>query len=214
MYMFHINPMSILLSLPGIFIGFAFHEFAHAFAADRLGDSTPRSQGRLTLDPLPHIDIMGLILIIIAGFGWAKPVQVNPRNFKNPKRDDIIVSLAGPMINFAIALLFVVLLKLLVITGVFYFINTTITSGIEALIYQTVWINLILFVFNLLPIYPLDGYHVLSHFVPYSNREKLYRLRYFSRFILLIILITPVASYVILPVVSSLYDGLFTLLKL
>ncbi|MDK2800300.1 MAG: hypothetical protein PWP27_699 [Clostridiales bacterium] len=212
--MFHINPMSILLSLPGIFIGFAFHEFAHAFAADRLGDSTPRSQGRLTLDPLPHIDIMGLILIIIAGFGWAKPVQVNPRNFKNPKRDDIIVSLAGPMINFAIALLFVVLLKLLVITGVFYFINTTITSGIEALIYQTVWINLILFVFNLLPIYPLDGYHVLSHFVPYSNREKLYRLRYFSRFILLIILITPVASYVILPVVSSLYDGLFTLLKL
>lgn len=212
--MFHINPMSILLSLPGIFIGFAFHEFAHAFAADRLGDSTPRSQGRLTLDPLPHIDIMGLILIIIAGFGWAKPVQVNPRNFKNPKRDDIIVSLAGPMMNFAIALLFVVLLKLLVITGVFYFINTTITSGIEALIYQTVWINLILFVFNLLPIYPLDGYHVLSHFVPYSNREKLYRLRYFSRFILLIILITPVASYVILPVVSSLYDGLFTLLKL
>lgn len=212
--MFNIDPMVVLLTLPGIIVGFAFHEFAHAYAADKLGDPTPRSQGRLTLDPLPHIDIVGLILIILAGFGWAKPVEVNPRNFKNPRRDDLIVSLAGPMMNVAIAFAAIVFLKLFFVSTIPYHINQGIANGIWHIGTRTVWINLVLFVFNLLPLYPLDGYHIFMNIIPFENRLKFHRFQRFSRLILLLIIITPVSNYLIRPIVSGLYDGMRILLKL
>ncbi|WHH61183.1 site-2 protease family protein [Petroclostridium sp. X23] len=212
--MLHFDPMEILLTLPGIIIGFVFHEFAHAYAAVKLGDSTPKDQGRLTVDPLPHLDVFGLILIVITGFGWARPVQVDRRNFKNPRRDDIMVSLTGPMINLAIAFFFAILLKLFIVAGLPYRMNETIASGITAIAQHTVRINLVLFIFNLLPIHPLDGFHILSNMVHYTNLNRLYRLKYFSRFILIAIIITPTASYIITPLVDSIYKGLFTLLAL
>ena len=108
------NPdyiLSLLLALPGIVIAISFHEFAHAWMADKLGDYTPRSQNRLTLAPDRHIDLIGFILLIFAGFGWGKPVQINPRNFKNPSRDEMLVSLAGPVMNFILAILIINLQK-------------------------------------------------------------------------------------------------------
>jgi Zn-dependent protease len=100
-----------LLLIPGILLGFSFHEYAHAQMAVWLGDDTPKQQGRLSVSPLAHIDILGFILILLAGFGWAKPVQINESNFKNRKRDDILVSLSGPAMNLLIAIFFLILMK-------------------------------------------------------------------------------------------------------
>ncbi|MGE4283566.1 MAG: site-2 protease family protein [Clostridia bacterium] len=213
--MFNIDPMELLLTLPGIIIGFAFHEFSHAFAAVRLGDITPEEQGRLTIAPLPHVDIIGLLLMMITGgFGWAKPVQIERRNFKNPRQDEIMVALAGPMMNLAIAFLFSILLKIFFVTGLLNQTSQTIAAGITSITQRIVWINLVLFTFNLLPIYPLDGFYLLSSLAHYSNFNRLNRLRYLSRFILIIIIITPAASYIITPIVTSIYNGLFALLVL
>ncbi|HPW99262.1 MAG TPA: site-2 protease family protein, partial [Sedimentibacter sp.] len=101
-----------LLYLPGILLGISVHECSHGYAAVRMGDDTPLMQGRITLNPLSHLDPMGFLCLLVFGFGWAKPVQINPRNFKNPRRDDALVSLAGPVSNFLVAFLFMGLMKL------------------------------------------------------------------------------------------------------
>jgi Zn-dependent protease len=106
-----------LLMLPAILFGFTIHEFWHAYTATRFGDDTPARQGRLTLNPLPHIDPIGFAMIVFAGFGWAKPVQVNPQAFRNPRRDDLIVSLAGPLSNLITAIVFALIIKALFTTA-------------------------------------------------------------------------------------------------
>ena len=95
--------LTMLYSIPAIFIGFTLHEFSHAYVADKLGDPTPRNHGRLTLNPMVHIDWVGFILILVAGFGWARPVQTNPRNYKNYKKGRILVAIAGPLANLVLA---------------------------------------------------------------------------------------------------------------
>jgi len=203
-----------LLGIPGIIIGLSFHEFAHALAADRLGDPTPRNQGRLTLDPIPHIDIIGLLLIIFLQFGWARPVQVNIRNFKNPRRDDTIVSLAGPVMNFTVALFMAMIMKLLNVTGALSNVNDTIANGIMIMLDMGVWTNIMLFVFNLLPVYPLDGFHVLSNMLPYNQMKGLYFLYEYSKIILIIIVMTPIASYILSPLIQCLYNGIFLMINM
>lgn len=108
-----------IMMIPGILLGFVFHEYAHAIMADRLGDPTPRQQGRITLDPRAHIDWIGFFMIILVGFGWAKPVMTNTRYYKKPRRDDILVSIAGPFMNLIIAIVFLLLIKLIDILGIF-----------------------------------------------------------------------------------------------
>ncbi|MCG8498869.1 MAG: site-2 protease family protein [Firmicutes bacterium] len=216
--MFHLDPIKILLTLPGIILGLALHSFVQAYAADRLGDITPRDEGRLTLEPLPHIDVIGLILFILAGFGWAKPVEVNRYNFKNPRQDSIMVSLSGPMANFALTLFSFIVLKILHFFGLFDAIHHTIANGIWHIIIYTARVNLVLFLFNLLPIYPLDGYHLFFHMMPYDNRLKFHRLQRFSRIILVIMIVIPIphqtiAQYLFDPIVSSVFSGLFALFR-
>ncbi len=151
-----------LMILPGILLGFVLHEFAHAFTANKLGDPTPRVQGRITLDPRAHIDIIGFIMILIAGFGWAKPVMTNPRHYKKPRRDDILVSLAGPFMNLLVAIGFLLLLKLVAVTG-FLSNNTAVFDNVVDILRYSSRINVVLFVLNLLPIPFFDGYHVISN---------------------------------------------------
>jgi len=143
--------------MPAAIIGLTVHEFSHAYVAFRLGDHTAKDQGRLTLNPLKHIDWMGFFLIVIAGFGWAKPVSFNPDNLKHKHRDEILISIAGPLSNLVIALLFFMVARVLF---VFEFFNST-GFGLGTINLMVVWgvINISLFIFNLIPLPPLDGFH-------------------------------------------------------
>jgi len=151
--------MDILLVLPAMLIGITVHEYSHGRMADSLGDPTPRHSGRLSLNPIVHLDFLGSLMIIIAHFGWAKPVPVNPRYFKDPKRDMLLVGVAGPAANFATAFLFALPLRIGLFTG------SALMSGI---FFYIVLINVALGVFNLIPIPPLDGSHIIKAFVPPS----------------------------------------------
>ena len=151
----------ILIFLPGIIIGLTVHEFCHALVAHMCGDSTSKSQGRLTLNPFKHIDPLGFIMLIAVGFGWAKPVQFNEQNLRNPKTDVIKIALAGPLSNAVIAMILSVLFTILYPVPPFYF------NSLQHIIYEifryAIFINWGLFIFNLIPLPPLDGSHILFH---------------------------------------------------
>ena len=152
------NWTNILYSLPGVIIGLTVHEFSHAFVADKLGDGTARAQGRLTLNPFYHIDPIGMIFILFAGFGWAKPVQFDMRNLKSPKRDRILIALAGPLSNLILGIVFLFIIKLFF--SFLYFLPEALYIILVRLLLYISVINLGLFIFNMLPIPPLDGSHV------------------------------------------------------
>lgn len=147
---------TFIFILPAVIIALSFHEFAHAWAADRLGDPTPRLQGRLTIDIRKHIDIWGLIMLLIFQFGWGKPVETNPRYLKDPKKDVALISLAGPLMNIIIALVSIVIL-----IKVQYFAS----DKVSMLLSYIFSINSGLAVFNLIPIPPLDGSKIITIFL-------------------------------------------------
>ena len=200
-----------ILIIPGILIGLTFHEFAHAFVADRLGDKTAKFQGRLTLNPLAHIDIIGFIMILLVGFGWAKPVEINPSAFKNRNIDDLKVSVAGPLANLIIAFLAALLTVFL-----YKFVNssanyTLVSNIIVKIILYVVNINCMLFVFNLIPIPGLDGFHILRDLFPsfyYNISDTLYR---YQLIILLIFVATPIANYVVGIPSMAIYSKIMTI---
>lgn len=202
--------METLYLLPGILIGFSLHEYAHARTAVWLGDDTPKHQGRLSISPFVHIDIIGFIVILIAGFGWAKPVEINPNNFKNKRRDDIIVSLAGPLMNLLIAFFFLILMKIV------YYIPESILNDyyyeiIMNIFDYTVWINIVLFVFNLIPIPPLDGSHIFFSLTGLKESSFYYTFYDKSKYLLLILIITDLIGKIIYPPIVGIYDSLTNL---
>ena len=166
------NWQRILFYLPGIIIGLTVYEYCHALAAYKLGDHTAREMGRLSFNPLKHIDIIGFLFIIFAGFGWAKPVQFNPENLSRPRRDKAIIAAAGPLSNLILAFAFIGLVWLLLflasalnspggLNSFFSYFFPRIFSGLFAVIYYGAMINMGLFIFNLLPVPPLDGSHIV-----------------------------------------------------
>lgn len=178
---------NIVIIIPAILIAFTFHEYAHAFVADKLGDRTPRFQGRLTLNPIAHIDPIGFILILFVHFGWAKPVETNPSAYKNYNRDDLKVSIAGPIANVVVAFVFsfitIVLLKVLPYTN----LGTVIVqiSG------QVVFLNCTFSLLNLIPIPGFDGFHILRDLFPkafYNISDSLYRYQ----LIIFVVLAMPI----------------------
>lgn len=197
-----------LLIIPGILVGFAFHEFAHAKVADMLGDDTARRQGRVTIDPAAHIDVLGFIMLLIAGFGWGKPVPVNEDNFKNPRRDNMLVSFAGPFTNLIVAVAFVGIIKLIVVFNITFF-GTEIGKIIMTTFHYAVFINIVLMVFNLIPVPPLDGYHILSGLIDLRGKGLHYQLYDKGPIILLILIITRATSYILLPPVEFIRNGLY-----
>jgi Zn-dependent protease len=162
--------------IPAAIIGLTVHEFAHAYTAYRLGDNTAKAEGRISLNPLRHIDWLGFFLIIFAGFGWAKPVMFNPDNLKKKHRDEILIALAGPFSNFLLAILLLVIARALFFADFFH--NTETGFGIINIIVISGIINFGLFVFNLIPIPPLDGSHLYLTFLKEINptlMENLYK---------------------------------------
>lgn len=209
--MFNIDIERILLTLPGILVALSFHEFAHGMTSYLLGDPTPKKQGRLTINPLPHIDFIGFILLMFAGFGWAKPVMVNSTYYKKPRRDEILVSAAGPAMNLVLSSIFAALLKLLLIVGENTAMSLKLFSIIANIFIYTIHINIVLCLFNLLPIPPLDGFHILANIIPPRRYKVLFLLQKYSTIILLIMIITPVISYIISPPVRFIYNALMNL---
>lgn len=202
--------LSLVLTLPAVLIAITFHEYAHAWAATKLGDDTPRMQGRLTLNPIAHLDPLGTVLLVFAGFGWGKPVVVNPRNYDSKMsmtKADALVSFAGPCMNFILAIVFTILLYAIhTFSPAFEF--TQIGAIIMLLLQITVTINIGLGVFNLIPLPPLDGSKILSHFLSYNARQWFEEHEYFFYIAFLLIWITGIGGYIISPAINGIYTGL------
>ncbi|MDK2992158.1 MAG: hypothetical protein PWP48_1391 [Clostridiales bacterium] len=194
--------MTFLYQLLALLIAFSFHEFAHALVADRLGDPTPRQQGRLTLDPMAHIDVVGFLLLLFAGFGWAKPVEIDPRNFKNRKWGDILVSIAGPLTNLIIALIAYIVLAFLSMSASF---DNQIIANI---LWAIVGLNIGLAVFNILPIPPLDGYHVIKSLFFRYNVKFFWEFERYSFIVLIILIITGIIGRIMNPLMNLVINGM------
>jgi len=172
---------------PAAVIGLTIHEFSHGYMAYKLGDNTAKNDGRLTLNPLKHIDWLGFFLIVVAGFGWAKPVMFNPDNLKNKHCDEILISLAGPISNFLLAVLFLVIARLLCFVDYF----SSDATGIQIVNLMLIWgvINFGLFVFNLIPIPPLDGSHFYLTYLKDINPKLMMNMYKWGTFGLFAIII-------------------------
>ena len=197
--MFGFDLQEMLLGIPGLVIAMTFHEYAHARAAVSLGDFTPRLMGRLTLNPTAHIDPIGLLMLFLVRFGWAKPVMINPSNFRQPKRDDILVSLAGPMMNLFLG--FVAFYVMLLINA-----HRLDVSQITYTIIQMIFVyNVNFAIFNMLPIPPLDGSHILRNLLPPDLAYRYQSIERYSILIMIVLIATPILSVVLMPLFRLVY---------
>lgn len=182
------NLSTILASIVAIAVAISVHEFGHAYSAHLLGDDTAKMYGRMTLNPAKHLDAMGLIAMLIVHIGWAKPVPVNPNNFKNYKVGNIIVSLAGVTANIITAIICILINK---------YVNM---DAINLIAYYVMIYNVGFAAFNLLPIPPLDGWSVISSFIPYKYNEIVYKYESMSSIIFLVLIITGAYSIFVSPI--------------
>lgn len=195
------NPFVFLIWAISLVIALTIHEYAHAKVADTLGDPTPRANGRVNLNPLSHLDPLGTILILIVGFGWGRPVEFDPYNLRNPRRDTALIALAGPASNIILAIILSILANFLVLD-----------SLIASIIPLMIMMNISLAIFNLVPVFPLDGEKILKGFLPtelaveYDNLMRQYGT------LILILLLLPIAggtspiSTLISPAISFVSD--------
>lgn len=204
------NPLSFFFWLVALIIAITIHEFAHAYAADRLGDPTPRLQGRLTLNPLAHLDPLGTLMLLLVRFGWGKPVQFDPFNLRHPRRDSAIISLAGPVSNFLLAGLCAVLLNLLVdarLTLLSSSVLGAMAYVLSVLLQPVIVLNVVLGVFNLIPIHPLDGFKIVEGILPAEYAKQWRELESYGM-IFLLFLVFPIfggaspVSRIISPVID------------
>lgn len=202
------NPsklLSLILALPAVIVAMTFHEFAHAFAADRLGDETPRNQGRVTLNPLKHIESIGFVMLLFAGFGWGRPVEINPTRFKRDismSKGEAIVSFAGPLMNLILAVIFTVILGMVFKFDLLVNVSGTYSSIIIILLYQMIFMNIGLGVFNLIPLPPLDGSKVLRHFLGTNAKMWFDRNQHIFYIIFIAIWVLGLAGVIISPIIE------------
>jgi Zn-dependent protease len=183
-----------LVTAVGIAVAISVHEFGHAYVAHLLGDDTAKMSGRMTLDPMKHVDPLGLIMLIVAHFGWAKPVPVNPNNFKNYKIGNLIVSLAGPLFNVITAIIVVNLIRFVNMDALILILRSifTYSMGFAA--------------FNLLPLPPLDGWGIVSSFIPLKYYEAMYKYESMSTIIFIFLILTNFHVVILNPILNVLYS--------
>ncbi|MEC0766690.1 site-2 protease family protein [Bacillus atrophaeus] len=192
-----------------LIVAFTMHELAHAYVAYLFGDDTAKKQGRLTLNPIKHLDPFGTILILVMGFGWARPVPVNRNLLKKPRLAGILVSIAGPVSNLILAFIGFLLLVLMHAYGAE--LLSAFSTGLDQ--FFNIWINLnlVLFLFNLLPLPPLDGYRIIEDLVSSRLRVKLSQYESYGVIVFLILFITPLGSYVLWPMLGKGRDSIIEL---
>lgn len=197
--------LQLIILAPPILLALTVHEFAHGYVAYRFGDPTAMNQGRLTLNPLKHLDPLGTLAFFIIKIGWAKPVPVNPNYFKNPRRDMLWVALAGPAVNFVLAIVSALCTKMV------WFIAATIPYSAMAeailvplnqVLIASVWINLVLCIFNFLPIPPLDGSKILAGLLPPDLARSYASVERYGFVILMVLAFSGILSKMIMPVIS------------
>jgi Zn-dependent protease len=198
----------IIVSALPILIAITFHEVSHGFIANKLGDPTARQMGRLTLNPIAHVDLVGTVILpailIITGspvFGWAKPVPINPANFRDPKRDMAISAAAGPITNVILAILSLLILKFFIIPAAVFLPNSLVIP-LTMMFRQSILINVILAAFNLLPIPPLDGGRVLTGLLPHRQAIAYSKVEPYGFFIVIFLLMTGIAGIFISPLIN------------
>ncbi|HLD25372.1 MAG TPA: site-2 protease family protein [Patescibacteria group bacterium] len=198
------NPFAFFSWLIALITAITIHEFSHAWAADRLGDPTPRVQGRLTLNPLAHLDPLGTIMLLIARFGWGKPVIFDPYNLRHPRRDAAIISLAGPASNIALAIVLAVLLRLL--------LSSPFALFVYIIIQPMIVLNVILAIFNLVPIHPLDGFKIVGGILPKEYARQWYELEPYGMIFLLFMIFPVFGTAPVHQLISPIINLLLTLL--
>lgn len=189
------SPLLFLVYIAALLVAIAVHEFSHAFVADYLGDPTPRLQGRLKLNPLVHIDSFGLLFLLLFGFGWGKPVQFDPYNLKHPRKDAALISIAGPMSNLIIAIILSGILRLLLLFDQ----QALFTIG-SFILAPFITLNVVLGVFNILPIHPLDGFKIVGGILPEERAREWYQLERYG-LIFLLMLIFPFGKISMLDII-------------
>jgi Zn-dependent protease len=215
------SVQTLLITMPVFLLSLSVHEAAHAAMADWLGDPTARYEGRVTLNPVPHIDLLGTIILPIistltAGFalvGWAKPVPVDWRNLRNVKRDDTLIALAGPASNVILSLVFLAGMALVVMTGMSW-TEGTVGDVLMRLFRYGIIINIALAAFNMIPIPPLDGSHVLANVLPPALSERYRALGFYGIFLLLLLLNFTPLGRLLSAVVGAVFNGYIGLLHL
>ena len=190
--MFDFSLTGLIAGLPGLIIALVIHEYAHAKAADVMGDFTPRMTGRLTLNPMAHIDPIGLIRLLVVRFGWAKPVMINARNFRNWRQGELLVALAGPVANLLVAFISLLAMAVLFELGMF-------SEGVRLVLSMMVLFNINFAIFNMLPLPPLDGSKVLMVLLPGRLAYKLMSLERYSFIILIFLMMTPFLTMILIP---------------
>lgn len=197
-----------IMMLPGIVVGLTFHEAAHGYVSYWLGDPTPKLQGRLSLNPMRHIDPIGFIALFFAGFGWGEPVQINPSYYKHRRRDEIMVSLAGVVTNFIIAVICSGIIKL-ILNATLGFIYGGIWEIVFYIFYYMMIINLSLMIFNLLPVPPLDGFGIITQIFKLDRYSWYYPLYRNGFYILMILIIFNITGRILSPAISFFINLLF-----
>ena len=190
-----------ILMLPGIIIGLSFHEFAHAWVSDRLGDPTPRRQGRVTVNPLAHIDWIGFLALLLVGFGWGKPVQIDPSYYKNRRRDEFLVAIAGVVMNLLIAIIFSIPARAMARV----FSNggaSDLVYNLYLIFFYIVTINIVLMIFNLIPCPPLDGWGIITQIFRLDRYSWWYKVYQYGTWILLALIVFNITDMILTPLVS------------
>ena len=207
--MFDFSLEKFILRIPAIILALTVHEVSHGFAAYKLGDTTAKYDGRLSFNPLKHLDPIGFLCLLVADFGWAKPVMVNPYNLRHPKQDMALISFAGPFSNFLFAFVVMLIFYPLAATGV---ANGVVMNYVLSLLIALFSTNIGLGIFNLLPIPPLDGSKVFGVFLPEALYYRFTNFRY--GFVVLIILIyTGATTGILMPLLNAMFDGYFFLME-
>lgn len=211
------NPgalFGLLLSIPGVLVAITFHEFAHGFVAYKLGDNTAKDEGRLSLNPLDHLDPIGTLMLLFAGFGWGKPVHVNPRNYTRKismEKGEAIVSSAGPIMNILLAIIFTLIYFAVKKYASVAFLSSTVGGIILLLIVSIISTNIGLGVFNLIPLPPLDGSKIIMPFLPYKAKEFFVNNEQIFSLIFVVLWVTGIAGIIITPVINWVTSGILSL---